>query len=47
MTAYSTRMLEDLKTGMGTFWSRVASRDANDDENYSPVDGDGQDGDER
>lgn len=47
VTAYSTRMLESLKSGMGTFWSRVASGRSNDDENESPDDGDSQDGDER
>ena len=47
MAAYSTRMFEDLRIGMGTFWSRLASRQANDDENESPDDKDGQDGDGR
>ncbi len=47
VAAYSVRMFEDLKIGMGTFWSRLASRQANDDENDSPDNGDGQDGDER
>ena len=47
VTTFSARMFEDLKTGMGTFWSRLASTDANDDESNSPDDGDGQDGDER
>jgi len=47
MTSFSARMFEDLKTGMGTFWSRLASRDANDDENNSPDDGDARDGDEK
>ena len=44
MAAYSKRMIENLKTGLGTFWSRLASRDANDDENESPDNGDSQDG---
>jgi len=44
--AYSSRMFENLKTRMGTFWSRVASGLANDEENESSADDDDQDGDE-
>jgi predicted anti-sigma-YlaC factor YlaD len=47
MADYSSRLIEDLKTGVGTFWSRLASRQSNDDQNQSPDQGDGQDGEER
>jgi len=47
MADYSARVIEDLKTGVGTFWSRLASRQSNDDQNESPDNGDGQDGDGR
>jgi predicted anti-sigma-YlaC factor YlaD len=47
LTAYSSRVFEKLKTGMGTFWSRLASGQANDDNNESSANDDGQDGDGR
>lgn len=47
MAAYSSRAFEKLKTGMGTFWSRLASGQANDDENESSTHDDSQDGDGR
>ena len=47
LAAYSSHLLEDLKTGMGTFWSRLASGLANDDKNEPSANDESQDGDGR
>ena len=46
LATYSSHLLDDLKSGLGTFWSRLASGLTNDDDNPSSADDDGQDGDE-
>jgi predicted anti-sigma-YlaC factor YlaD len=47
LAAYSSHLLEDLKTGMGTFWSRLASGLASDDNNEPTADDESQDGEEK
>jgi predicted anti-sigma-YlaC factor YlaD len=47
VAAYSSRVFGKFRTGMGTFWARIASGQANDEENESSANDDGQDGDER
>jgi anti-sigma factor RsiW len=47
MTSYTTQTIDKLKISFGTFWTRLASRQTNDDENGSPSSGDDQDGDAR
>jgi hypothetical protein len=45
LAAYSSHLLEDLKTGMGTFWSRLASGLESDDKNEPSANDESQDGD--
>ena len=47
MATYTTHTFGKIGSAFGTFWSRLASSQTNDDENASPGNGDDQDGDGR